>query len=316
MQYFNRIFQFPLFLCVIMILATGCESRKTIVNGLDEREANEILVFLSSRGIDATKVQAAEAGGAGAKIVLWNISVSGDQATEAMALLNAAGLPRKRSQNLLDIFANVGLVPSEMTEKIRFQAGLAEQIASTLRKIDGILDADVQISFPEEDPLNPGQKKGKITAAVYVKHNGVLDDPNSHLISRIKRLVSGSIVGLDYDNVTVIGDRARYTEAEEMNVSPEEQKNFVKIWSVIVAKDSVNRFRIIFFSFFLSILALALTLAWLIWKLLPLFKAKGMKELFSLQPLTIEKLLEESEKQEPLPKEKKPEEKKSDQEVE
>lgn len=184
------------------------------MNNLDEREANEIIVFLSTKGIPATKVQAASEGGAGpGKAVMWNIVVDSDQANEAMGLLNQVGLPRRRSENLLGIFSNVGLVPSGMQEKIRYQAGLAEQIASTIRKIDGVLDADVQISFPEEDPLNPNANKQKITASVYVKHNGILDDPNAHLTSRIKRLVSGSINGLDYDNVTVIGDRARYSES-------------------------------------------------------------------------------------------------------
>lgn len=169
-----------LFILSSSFLLTSCESQKTIVNGLDEREANEILVFLSSKNLSANKIQSPGGGGGGSKIITWDIIVNEKDATEAMALLNQAGLPRKRSQNLLSIFSNVGLVPSERQDKIRYEAGLAEQIASVIRKIDGVLDAEVQISFPEEDPLNPGKTKGKITASVYVKHNGVLDDPNSH----------------------------------------------------------------------------------------------------------------------------------------
>lgn len=197
---------------ICLFFFTSCSSTKTIVNALDEKDANEILVYLSSRNVDAIKVQnkeAAAGGGGGSKIVLWDIQVPSEQVTEAMALLNQVGLPRRRGQSLLNIFGGGGLVPSELQEKIRYQAGLAEQIATTIRKIDGILDAEVQISFPEEDPLNPGKKKGKITSSVYVKHSGVLDDPNSHLVQKIKRLVASSITGLDYDDVTVIGDRAR-----------------------------------------------------------------------------------------------------------
>ncbi|HEV8053107.1 MAG TPA: EscJ/YscJ/HrcJ family type III secretion inner membrane ring protein, partial [Parachlamydiaceae bacterium] len=93
---------------------TSCESRKIIVNGLDEREANEILVFLSNKNLDVVKVQnvAAGGGGGGSKIVLWDISVESGQALDAMAYLNQAGLPRRRSQNLLNIFTGAGLVPS------------------------------------------------------------------------------------------------------------------------------------------------------------------------------------------------------------
>lgn len=309
-------FRHFLFLLLMAGLLTGCESRRTIVNGLDEKEANEILVFLSTKGIDANKQQAVSEG-AGGKAVLWNISVVSSQANEAMALLNQVGLPRRRGQNLLGIFSNVGLVPSGMQEKIRYQAGLAEQIASTIRKIDGVLDADVQISFPDEDPLNPGANKQKITASVYVKHSGVLDDPNAHLITRIKRLVAGSVNGLDYDNVTVIGDRARFNESPLGGMQGgfgEEERPFVNVWSIILAKSSLTRFRIVFFSFTIAILILLLTLIWILWKIYPLLKqAGGLKQLASLRAIPTEKKTEEEAA---LKKEAPKEEKKEDKEEE
>lgn len=278
-------------LITLVSVLTSCESRRVIVNGLEEKEANEILVYLSTKGINATKVQAATEGGGGGKGVLWNISVEETQANEAMALLNQVGLPRRRGQNLLGIFANTSLVPSGMQEKIRYQAGLAEQIASTIRKIDGVLDADVQISFPEEDPLNPNAPKQKITASVYVKHNGVLDDPNAHLTTRIKRLVAGSVNGLDFDNVTVIGDKARYGETPLGGLGGslgDEEKQYVNVWSIVLAKDSLSRFRIIFFSFTISLVLLLLALIWLLWKFLPVLnKVGGFKQLLSFHPIQL-----------------------------
>lgn len=275
-------------LLIAFPLLTSCESRKVIVNALDEKEANEILVFLQTKNIDAVKVKEETAGGGGNKLVLWDVSVPSEQVTEAMSILNQAGLPRRRSQNLLGIFQGSSLVPSEMQEQIRYQAGMAEQIASTIRKIDGILDADVQISFPKEDPLNPGKERGKITASVYIKHNGVLDDPNSHLVTKIKRLVAASITGLDYDNVTVIADRARFNELLGGIIpSSDEEKQYVSIWTIVLAKESVTRFRIIFFTFSLLLLLLLLGLIWLLWKVYPLLKQYGgISELFHLQPIT------------------------------
>lgn len=288
---------------------TSCESRKIIVNGLDEREANEILVFLSNKNLNAVKVQnvGTGPGGGGSKIVLWDISVESDRAIDAMAYLNQAGLPRRRSQNLLDIFTGSGLVPSEMEQKIRYQAGLAEQIASTIRKIDGILDTEVQISFPEEDPLNPAEKKQKITASVYVKHNGVLDDPNSHLTTKLKRLVAASVPGLDFDNVTIIGERARFSDfAQGIQSGNQEEKQFVSIWSIVVAKESVTRFRIIFFTFTILCLLLTIGLIWLLWKTYPFLKEHGgIKGLFKLGQADVEKKEVEkpAEAKEPPPKE-------------
>jgi type III secretion protein J len=277
-----------LFICLCLPLFTSCESRKTIVNKLTEKEANEILVFLSTKGIDAIKVPSTGGeGGGGAKEALWDISVTEEQATQAMSILNQAGLPRRRGQTLLGIFKEAGLVPSEMSERIRYQAGLAEQIASTIRKIDGVLDAEVQISFPEEDPLNPGKTKGDITASVYVKHSGVLDDPNVHLITKIKRLVTSSVTGLKYDNVTIIPDRARFSDFPiGLQAVQEEEKDFVKTWTMIIAKESLFRFRVIFFSFFLISLLLLLGFFWIGWKVYPVLQQHGgISSLFSLSPL-------------------------------
>lgn len=277
-------------LCFVIPFLTSCENQRTIVNSLDEKEANEILVYLSTKGIDATKVEKKSAGGGGSKDILWDINVPEDKATEAMYLLNQQGLPRRRSQNLLGIFSSSELVPSDLKEKIKYRAGLSEQIASTIRKIDGVLDAEVNISFPEEDPLNPGQTKGKITASVYVKHSGILDDPNSHLLTKIKRLVSASVTGLDYDNVTVISEKSRFGDIPGSLAAgaPEEEKQYVSIWSVIVAKESVTRFRLIFFSFSIALLVMVLFLSWFLWKITPvLSKHGGIKGLFSLHPLPV-----------------------------
>lgn len=288
-----------LFILILTIpLLTGCDNSKIIVHELDEKEANEILNVLSSKGIDAVKVKSGDGGGGGggSKATLWNISVPADKAYEAMSILNQSGLPRRRGQNLLNIFGNVGLVPSEMTEKIRYQAGLSETLASVIRKIDGVLDAEVQISFPEEDPLNPGNTKQKMTASVYVKYSPLLDDPNVHLATKIKRLVASGVPGLDYDNVTVILDRARFANIESTDTAAREEKSFVNIWTVVVAQESVSRFRIIFFTFILLILLLLMAAGWLLWKVLPVAeRSGGFKSIFSLAPLTGVAAIEKTE---------------------
>ncbi|MBA2728342.1 MAG: type III secretion inner membrane ring lipoprotein SctJ [Parachlamydiaceae bacterium] len=308
-----KLLSYLILLCFCLPLITSCESSVKIVNGLDEKDANEILVFLSSKGIGAEKVKAESGGaGGGSAIVEWDIVVKAPDSSEAMRLLNQQGLPRRKSQNLLSIFSTSGLVPSDLQEKIKYRAALAEQLASTLRKYEGILDADVQVSFPEEDPLNPGKMKGKITASVWLKHSGVLDDPNSHLRTKIQRFVASSVTGLDPDDVTVIGERSKLSDSPSMSLSSDEEKQYVQTWSIVIAKDSLTRFRIIFFTFTILLLSLLLSLIWVIWKVLPLLsKSGGFKSLFSLHAIDdsgiVDKKLAESAK----PAKKEPE--KSDQ---
>jgi type III secretion protein J len=227
-----------------------------------------------------------------------------------MAILNQNGLPRKKGTTLLDLFAKAGLMSSDKEETIRYQAGLAQQIANMIRKIDGVIDADVQLSFPVESttPITPGTATAapkKITAAVYVKHQGILDDPNSHLVTKIKRLVAGSITGLDINDVTVISDRSRFTD---ITLTPTTEalepkaKEYVSIWSIVMSKNSASRFRFIFFLLIISAIILALIVGWMIWKFYPLIKkGGGLKSL--LQPIPIE--TQESETQRKLPEEKK-----------
>lgn len=271
------------------MLLVGCSSKKTIVHGIQEREANAIVVLLHSKNIEASKIQSSEGGGTGAqKVVLWDIEIPSDHAIEAMNYLDQEGLPRKHSENLLDIFGNAGLVPSESQEKIRYQAGLAQEIANTINKIDGILDANVIISFPEEDPLT-GKTKGTLTASVYVKHNGVLDDPNMQLKTKIKRLVAASVTGLNYDNITVIGDRAKITENSDEIQKNKETPELTNIWSIELAKGSVSYFRLIFFLLLSSNIIFIAFIIWFSWKFYPLLKEISFRRFFDIKQINIEK---------------------------
>lgn len=287
---------FLLSLLLSLFFLTGCENQMEIVSDLDERQANEIIVFLASKGIVSQKHPATSSAPGGAQAgVRWSISVDQKKSTDAMAILNQNGLPRIKSQNLLSLFAKQGLMSSEKEETIRYQAGLAEQIAGTIRKIDGVIDADVQISFPRNETGGGGGLPGetapqKITAAVYVKHQGILDDPNSHLVMKIKRLVSGSVNGLDLNDVIVISDKARFTDIT-LGQTPEnltakaKEKEYVSIWSIVMSKNSASRFRTLFFFLSFCAVLFALCAAWLIWKLYPSLKTKeGLKQLLKPSP--------------------------------
>lgn len=283
-------------LLLTLILLSGCETHTVIVNDVGEREANEIVVFLASKGVPATKTPSPSAAPGGVSTSMtWSIAVPEDQSTEAMAILNQNGLPRQKGTNLLELFAKSGLMTSEREDAIRYQAGLAEQIAGVIRKIDGVLDADVQLSFPEATGAVGGvggpavTAPQKVTAAVYVKHQGILDDPNSHLITKIKRLVAGSVNNLDINDVTVISDRSRFTD---VMVSPEVEaleprpKEYVSIWSIVMSSHSAGRFRFLFF--FLTAIAIlfAGAVGWLTWKFYPILKKRGgLKMLLHPAPL-------------------------------
>lgn len=265
------------FFCLLFflpLLLTGCHSKTTIANNVPEREANEIVVLLASRGIivQKTPTPAATTGGGAPKEQTWDISVPASQITDAISILNQAGLPRLKGTNLLDLFGSQGLVPSDLQDRIRYQEGLSEQLANTIRKMDGIMDADVQITLPSaEEPSKT------LTASVYVKHRGVLDNPNSIIVTKIKRLVSSSLPGLTIDNVTVVLDRALYADITypPSKENACEGKEYLSIWGVSIARDSLWAFRLIFYFFILLFFVFLALLAWMFWKFYPVLEAEG-----------------------------------------
>ena len=274
-----------------LLLFTGCDTSRDVVSNIDEKEANVILVLLESKGIPASKTAAATSAIGGEGGAKYSIIVPEKYSIEAIAYLNQNGFPRTKGTTLLDLFAKQGLMTSDKEETIRYQAGLAQQLTNTIMMIDGVIDANVQLSFPPEDSglgsLEGEQKK--ITAAVYVKHQGVIDDPNIHLENKIKRLISGSVSGLDINDVTVVSDRSRFTDItleqmpEAIGGKPGE---YVSIWNIVMSKNSVSRFRILFFIITAIAVLLAIILGWISWKFYPHLKKRGgLKELFNPIPL-------------------------------
>jgi type III secretion protein J len=262
-----------------IFLLYGCSENQSIVNNLDEREANEILVFLASKGITATKAKVAVTQTAGpAAVELWSIKVKPDKTIEAMSLLNQQGLPRKQGTTLLKLFEKSGLMSSDKEETIRYQAGLEEELKNIIRKIDGIIDADVQISFPSTEVL-PGITPPKPKASVYIKHQGVFDDPNNHLEIKIKRLLAGAVENLDFEDVSIISDKSKLAGIkiqDQTNViaAKAQNKEFVSIWSIVMTKSTAGKFKGVFFTLISLILVFGGLIGYLIYKYYPLMRKK------------------------------------------
>ena len=291
---------------IFILILTGCSASSVIVHNIDEKEANTIVVLLASKGIKAEKMEKPATGAGGTGMSMYDITVPDNTSTKAIAILNQNGLPRMQSTTLLTLFGQSGgLMANATQDQIKYQAGLCEQIAGTIRRIDGILDAQVQIAFPKDEPnvtAGPAPVQ-KITAAVYVKHQGILDDPNSHLVAKIKRLVAASVSGLDINDVNIIPDRARFLDIS-LTSSPEmlsgQAMSFVEVMNVKVAPDSVGTFQSLFFSLLSLGILFFLLLITLVWKCYPIMKSQGFLKLFSIEPFDIEtKQVVEESKNEP-----------------
>ena len=285
LTYITRLLMLSLFFLV------GCgASAVIVVNGTHEREANRIVVILENNNIRATKVQQEAA--AGSSEVLYNVTVSSNDRTNAMRILDTKGLPAKKSPRMLDLFKKEGLVQSETENKIRYHAGKEAELSSMIRNINGVIEANVQIAYSTEEPM-PGrnQMKDIMTAAVYVQHQGVLDNPNLQYETKIKDMVSKSVSGLEAENVIVISDLSRETLETLSTVN--EVVDMVTIAGIKVSKASQTQLRVVMFSLAGLVAVSFVSSAWLFWKIHRLTVAYGgMKTIIGLNPYEPLKLLD------------------------
>lgn len=178
-------------LLIVGLIFVGC-AKVPLYTALDERQINEMMAILLSRGIACDKIEGKDG--------VWGIAVEESRMAESVDVLNAYGYPRDEFQSVGQVFKKSGLVSSPSEERIRFMYALSQDIAETLSRIDGVLTARVHVVLQNNDPLS--ELKTPSSASVFLKHRRGSGIEN--LSSQIKRLVANSIEGLSYDKVSLV----------------------------------------------------------------------------------------------------------------
>lgn len=104
-----------------------------------------------------------------------------------------------------------GLVPSAAEERMRYIHAVSQELAQTLRTMDGVLAARVHIVMPGNDPS--GDKSKPSSAAVFIKHRPDVDV--RPLAPAIKELVAHSVEGLSHEHVLLTWVPAQSLAAPE-----------------------------------------------------------------------------------------------------
>lgn len=179
-------------LLILLPLLFLMSCRSDLYTRLTENEANEIVALLMRNGISANRVAAKD----GTSIV----RVEESSISDAVTLLNDAGLPRPKFATMGEVFADTKLISSPTEERARFIYALSQELSKTLSEIDGVISARVHLVLPKNDPLREDAKPS--SASVFIKHDAAI--AMVPLLPQIKTLVTNSIEGLTYDKVSVI----------------------------------------------------------------------------------------------------------------
>jgi len=176
-------------LLAINLVLGGCKA--DLHSNLTEKDANQILAALIENGIAATKSSADGS---------YSVRVSESDIAAAVAVLSAKGLPREKYESLGTAFQKSGIITTPFEEQVRFVYALGEEVAATIREIDGVISARVHVVLA--DVAQFGKPAKPSSAAVFIKHDPLVD--LAYLVPQIRRLVSSSIKDLDYNAVTVL----------------------------------------------------------------------------------------------------------------
>ncbi|MBU3826300.1 MAG: type III secretion inner membrane ring lipoprotein SctJ [Candidatus Anaerobiospirillum merdipullorum] len=181
--------KFAVILACLLALS-GC--KELLYSNLSEEDANEMLVTLLKRGVDAQKVDSGDES--------FNIMVEEADLIFSLELIKEHSLPRARFESLGTVFSGQGMIASQTEEQARLAFAISEELANTFSKIDGVLDARVHVVLVHHE-----QTSGLTTppsAAVFIRHTK--DSPVSGMIASIKDTAAKAVPGLSLDNVSVM----------------------------------------------------------------------------------------------------------------
>ena len=201
----------------------GCHTE--LERGLDESQANAIVVALDQHGIGASK--AAEPGGGDAPA--FSVSVAPDDVAPALAILRSEGLPRERDPGLGEMFGEGSLVPTATEERARMTAALSGELAQSIESIDGVLDARVHIALPQAQAFGLDAPRPRARASVMVRYRGTtppFDDAS------IQRLVAGAIEDMAIEDVAIISVPSA--------TAPESERQLTQIGPFSVSRGSAS----------------------------------------------------------------------------
>ena len=183
---------------LLVLLVTGCSEE--VYHGLSERRANQLVVALEQSGIQASKAK--DPAGEGK----WMVTVPSGEEVRAWKSLEQKGLPRPEVQGFGSYYPTGGLIPTASEERILYQHATAQELRKTLLKIEGVVEAQVNLVLPEKPRVKlANQEVEKPRASVLIKHRvGGEASESPVAVQEVERLVVGGVERLTADRVEVV----------------------------------------------------------------------------------------------------------------
>ncbi|MDR3509606.1 MAG: flagellar basal-body MS-ring/collar protein FliF [Caulobacteraceae bacterium] len=177
-----------------LVFNVGTEPKALLYSNLDLKEASSITQALDQAGIKY------EAKGDGSTIM-----VSRDKVASTRLMLSGKGLPTSGSVGY-EIFDNASaLGQTDFVQNLNRQRALEGELARTIRSLDGVTFARVQLVLPKRQLFE--EEAGQPSASVVVGVAG--RQPSTDQVRALQNLVAGAVPNLKPERVTIVDQNSK-----------------------------------------------------------------------------------------------------------
>ncbi|MBL7685118.1 MAG: hypothetical protein JNK65_03670 [Deltaproteobacteria bacterium] len=264
-------FKKTFFLFSLLMTVVAC-NEMPIYHDLTESDANEILVALHDRGIEASKIKEEKS-----QQVSWSIVVSQKDSTLAQKVLIENKLPKQKQLGFSGICKEKGLIPTPEEEKCRKILALKGEIINSLEKIPGVIDADVVLNIPEiSEFATESQPTKKPTASAVIRLRKSALESSDLNEAKLQRFISNTVENLDPRDVSVVITIVQPPEdtrtKEQPTVSSAVPANLVSVAGLKMDPPSQKKFKIMAIAVLGVLLLESLAVIMILFKMLKLRK--------------------------------------------
>ena len=202
-----------------LVLHVGTEPQALLYANLDLKEAASITQALSAAGVKY------EAKGDGSTIM-----VPRDKVASTRLMLSSKGLPTSGSVGY-EIFDNSSaLGQTDFVQNLNRQRALEGELARTIRSLDGVTFARVQLVMPKRQLFDEDEEQPSASVVIGLAGR----DPAADQVRALQNLVAGAVPELKPERVTIVDQNSRLlgggdgsdvagAEAEEHRTATEDE---------------------------------------------------------------------------------------------
>lgn len=173
----------------------GC-ARTELLQGLDERQANEVVAVLLRNNIDASKQATGKTG--------FRVRVGAADLAEAIGLVQYHDLPSQPRVQVAQQFPADAMVSTPLAERARLLSAIEQRLEESLASLAGVHVARVHVSYDgiaAESAAAHRKPSPMHVSAVLVHEDGA---DATLLVQLSKRFLRNAFVDIGYDDISVV----------------------------------------------------------------------------------------------------------------